>query len=173
MHGREIHTFLFLVFVLLLIKTTLNVGLNTSQEIYIVNWSPKLLPEVLQIRYKIWHHSKCYTPSGLVLHHFTMGLVLYPPIPDTINSKGTKKERKEERHRIPPLHEVMWLAKLLALDGVWQSTSPWICMALSLSPVPFNPPVSSHQGRRTLQHCAGSMQTPSPWQQGRDTGMSS
>ena len=123
-------------------RNTTYVGLNVSQEIYIMNWSPKLFP-VFQIRSGIWHHSKCHTPFGLVLYHFTRGLFLHLPITSAIQSPEDKKERKMGSP-IPPSHEVVRWGKLLAQDRVWRSTPPWICTALSFSPVPFNPPVSSH-----------------------------
>ena len=130
-------------------RNTTYVGLNVSQKIHIVNWSPKLFPEVFQISSGIWHHSKCHTAFGLVLYRSTMGLFLPLPVTSAIQRWESKKERKKGSP-ILPSHELVWWRKLLAQYRVWWSTSPWMCTALSSSLVPFSPPC---QGGGTSTLC--------------------
>lgn len=147
-------------------------GLNVSQEIHIINWSPKLFSEVFQIRSGIWHHSKCHTPFGLVSYHFTTGLFLQLLITSAIQSPKNKKDMKKGSP-IPPSHGVVWWGKLLVPDMVWRSTSPWRRTVLSFSPVPFSPAVSSHQGRqRCFSAVLRACKHPVHGKKGADTGMS-
>lgn len=142
-----------------------------SQEICIVNWNPKLVLEGSQIRSSICHHGKCRTPFGLLLNHFTMGLFSHLPVTSAISPES--KTEKKKGSPIPPSHEVVWQGKLLAQDRVWWSIPPWLPTALSFSPDPFKPPVSSHRARkRHLSTVLGACKHPVHGGKGTDTGKS-
>lgn len=139
-------------------KNTTYVGLDASQEIYIVYWSPKLFPEVFRTRSDIWHHSKCHTPFGLTLYHLTVGLFLHLPITNATNCKSENKKERKKGAPIPPSRKDIWRGKLTAQDMVWRSTSPWLHLSLQFPSALQQLPTREHRDTS-----AGSMQTPSVW----------
>lgn len=87
-----------------------------------VNWTPNFFSK---IRFSICHYSKCHTPFGIGLHHFTLGLVYISlSLMQSIINKNKKKE-KRKGSPIPLSHEVLWWSKIVGQDKVWCHTSDW------------------------------------------------
>lgn len=117
-----------------------------------------------KIGFSISHYSKCHTPFGVSLHHFTMGLVyISPSLMQSITNTDKKKE-KRKGSPIPLSCEVLWWGKILVRTG---------CGATHLSGSTQHFIFSSFQyfsiltlkKIETLQHCAGSILTLGPWQE--------
>lgn len=127
--------------------------------------STEVILEVFQIRSGTWHHSKCHTPSGLVLCHLTMGFFFFFTSPSMVQSI-TNAENKKGRRTSPALSHrkrggvSSWLRTVCGKVHCY-GFNKTVFLSISLH---FPSCIFPSRKTKTLQHCTGSVQLPSPWQ---------
>lgn len=129
-------------------KMTLRIK-NELENIY-----DQLEPQFFsKIGFSISHYSKCHTPFGVSLHHFTMDLVyISPSLMQSITNTDKKKE-KRKGSPIPLSCEVLWWGKILAQDRVWCYTSQWFHTAFYLQFLPILQYINTKENRDTSALC--------------------